>query len=164
MQVYLTYLRNTSSPVNTAITLGVTKGIVKNEDNNLLATNGGHIVLTKYWAKGLFTRMGFVKRRSTITAKVNVPNFDEVRRQFLVDVKIITDMEEIPFSLIINWDQTAINYISLSSWTMEKGGSKMVEIIALDDKRQIRLVFVGTLTGEFLPPQVIYQGNSTMSS
>ena len=160
VQAYLTYLRSTGSPVNTAITLGVAEGIVKNEDSNLLATNGGHIVLTKYWAKGLLTRMGFVKRRSTTTAKVNVSNFDEVRWQFLVDVKTIADMEEIPFSLIINWDQTAINYIPLSSWTMEKRGSKRVEIIALDDKRQITTVFAGTLTGDFLPPQVIYQGTT----
>ena len=120
VQAYLTYLRSTGLPVNTAITLGVAEEIVKNEDSNLLATNGGHIVLTKYWAKGLLTRMGFVKRRSTTTAKVNVSNFDEVRRQFLVDVKTIADMEEIPFSLIINWDQTVINYIPLISWTMEK--------------------------------------------
>ena len=69
-------------------------------------------------------------------------------------------MEEIPFSLIINWDQTAINYIPMSSWTMEKRGCKRVEIIALDDKHQITAVFAGTLTGDFLPPQVIYQGTT----
>ena len=120
VQTYLTHLRSTGLPVNTAITLGVAEGIVKNEDSNQLATNGGHIVLTKSWAKGLLTRMCFVKRRSTTTAKVNVSNFDEVRWQLLLDVKTIADMEEIPFSLIINWDQTAINYIPMSSWTMEK--------------------------------------------
>ena len=36
MQAYLTYLQCTGSPVNTAITLGVAEGIVKNEDDNLL--------------------------------------------------------------------------------------------------------------------------------
>ena len=110
VQTYLTHLRSTGSPVNTAITLGVAEGIVKNEVFNLLATNGGHIVLTKHWAKGLLARMGFVKRRSTTTAKVNVPNFNELRCQFLVDVKTVAEMEEMPFNLIINWDQTAINY------------------------------------------------------
>ena len=54
--------------------------------------------------------MGFVKQRSTTTAKVNVPNFNEVRWQFLVKIKTVAEMEEIHFSLIINWDQTAINY------------------------------------------------------
>ena len=116
-----------------------------------------NVVLTKHWAKGLLTRMGFVKQRSTTTAKVNIPNFNEVRWQFLVNIKTVAEMEEIPFSLIINWDQTAVNYILLSSWTMEKQGTKRVEIVALDDKRQITAVFAGTLTGDFLPPQVIYQ-------
>ena len=68
VRAYLTHLQ-------TAITLGVAEGIVKNEDSNLLATNSGHIVLTKHWAKWLLTRMGFVKRRSTTTDKVNVPKF-----------------------------------------------------------------------------------------
>ena len=61
VHAYLTHLQSTGLPVNTVITLHVTKGIVKNENSNQLATNGGHIVLTKYWAKGLLTRMGFVK-------------------------------------------------------------------------------------------------------
>ena len=61
VRTYLTDLQSNGSPVNMAIVLGVAEGIVKNEDSNLLATNGGHIVLTKHWAKGLLTRMGFVK-------------------------------------------------------------------------------------------------------
>ena len=39
-------------------------------------------------------------------------------------------------------------------------------MIALDDKHQITAVFAGILTGDFLPPQIIYQGttHSMMSS
>ena len=48
---------------------GVEEGIVKNADSNLLAINGGHIVLTKSWAKSLLSRMGFIERRGTTTAK-----------------------------------------------------------------------------------------------
>ena len=104
--------------------------------------------------------MGFVKQISTTTDKVNVSNCDEVRQQFLVDIKTIADMEEISFNLIINWDQTGIHYTPLRSWTMKKWGYKRVEIIALDDKHQITAIFAGTLTGDFLPPQVIYQGTT----
>ena len=49
----------------------------------------------------------------------------------------------------------------VSSWTMAKEGSKRVEIIGIDDKRQITAVFGGTLAGDFLPPQLIYQGKTT---
>ena len=51
MQTYITDLQSIGSPFNTAIALGVAEGIVKNEDSNLLANNGGHIVLTKHWAE-----------------------------------------------------------------------------------------------------------------
>ena len=42
-------------------------------------------------------------------------------------------MDEIPGELIINWDQTVVNYILVSSWTVESEGTKKVEIIAKDD-------------------------------
>ena len=56
--------------VNTFIAIGCAEGIVMNEGSNLLARNGGHVVLTKRWAKHLLGRMGFVKRRGSTKAKV----------------------------------------------------------------------------------------------
>ena len=35
---------------------------MRNVDSNLLASNGGPIVITKNWAKSLMTRMNFIKR------------------------------------------------------------------------------------------------------
>lgn len=37
---------------------------------------------------------------------------------------------------------------------------KRVEVFESDDKRQITAVFGGTMSGDFLPPQLIYQGKS----
>ena len=59
------------------------------------------------------------------------------------------ELEEIPSKLVINWDQTGINYVPSDSYTMEKEGTKRVPIIAADDKRQITAIFAGTLTGNF---------------
>ena len=70
-------------------------------------------------------------------------------------------MDEIPPELIINFDQTGINYVLVSSWTMEEAGKKRVEIIGKDDKCQITAVFDATLSGDFLPVQLVYQGKST---
>ncbi len=67
-------------------------------------------------------------------------------------------MEEIPPELEINWDHTGINYIPVSNWTMEKEGAKHVEIFGVQDKRQMTVVFAGTMTGNFLPPQLIMLG------
>ena len=54
-----------------------------------------------------------------------------------------------PADLVINFDQIGINYVLVSSWTMEKEGSKCVEIIGRDDKRQITAVLAGTVNGNF---------------
>ena len=70
-------------------------------------------------------------------------------------------MEEVPNDLIINWDHTGINYVPTSNWTMAEEGSSRVEIIGLGDKRQITAVLACTLSGKFLPPQVIYSGKTS---
>lgn len=44
--------------------------------------------------------------------------------------------------------------------TMDKRGVKQVEMIGTSDKRQITAVFCGTMTGDFLPVQVIYKGKT----
>ena len=129
------------------------QGIVKDCDSNLLSENGGHISLTKDWAKYLLKRMNFVKRCSSSTAKVSVDNFILLKSQFIFDIQSIVEMEEIPGDLIINWDQTAIKYVPVSNWTMEDEGSQRVEVVATNDKRQITVVFGITLSGDFLPPQ-----------
>ena len=91
---------------------------------------------------------------------MSIQNFEEIKAQFLLDIKAVVEMEDIPFDLIINWDQTGIHYVPVGSWTMDKVGSKRVEIAGVDDKRQIMAVFAGSLTGDFLPPQLIYKGTT----
>ena len=39
---------------------------------------------------------------------------------------------------------------------MEIEGAKQVEVNGANDKRQIAAVFAGSLSGDFLPPQLIY--------
>ena len=75
--------------------------------------------------------MEFVKRRTCTKAKVSLPDFERFKAQFVFDVKAVIEMEEIPSELVINWDQTGIHYVLVSSWTMAKEGSKPVEIYPL---------------------------------
>ena len=70
-------------------------------------------------------------------------------------------MEEIPPELILNWDQTGLNLVPASTWTMEQKGKKRVEIKGLNDKRQITGVFCGNLLGDFLPIQLVYGGKTS---
>ena len=160
VQDYLLFLRQKGAVVNTSIAMGCAEGIVASFDANMLAHNGGHIVITKTWAKSLMQHMGFVKRRATTKSKVSIEDFQEKKDQFLIDVKTIVTLEEVPLELIINWDQTAMHYIPVSSWTMEAEGSKRVEINGIDDKRQITAVFACSMDGSFFPMQLVYQGKS----
>ena len=77
--------------------------------------------------------MGFVKQKSTTKVKVSVEDLEALKEQFLLDIKAIVDLEDIPHELILNWDQITINY-PVSNWTMTKQGSKKVTIAGVDGK------------------------------
>ena len=158
IQEYIRYFREPGigAVVNTKVVIATGKGILMSKDANLLSS----ITLTKAWAKYLLNRMGFVKRKATTKAKVNVEHFEKVRQDFLLEVKNVIAMDEIPPEKVINFDQTGINYIPVSSWTMEVEGAKRVEVAGKDDKRQITAVFAGTMTGDFLSPQLVYKGKT----
>ena len=156
-------LREVGGIVNSAIARASARGIIRMNNPKLLASNGGHIVLTKKWSKYLLKRMGFVKRKANSKARANVDDFVEVKTNYLADIRAIISLEEVPPCLIINWDYTLASnmYVPVSSWTMAKEGSKKVPIAGIKDKRQITAVFAAIMEGDFLPPQHIYQGKTT---
>jgi len=157
---YVKFLCKRGSAVNTTVVMGAGEGVVKSKDANLLKEHGGSIEITKGWAQSLLSRMGMVKRKACSKNKVEPEHFDIVKEQFLLDIKQLVDLEDIPPALIINWDQTAINYVPPASWTMEVEGSKRVDLVGKDDKRQITACFAGTMEGDFLPPQLVYKGKT----
>ena len=61
LDVFLKQLSANGAVINTAIVMATAEGIVQNEDSNLLAKNGGTIVLSNHWACSLMTQMNFVK-------------------------------------------------------------------------------------------------------
>ena len=152
---YLTAVRKGGGVITTAITMASATAIVRRADRNLLSENGGPIAITANWAKSLLYRMNFVKRRGSTAMKMTPENFDNIKEQFIYDVKTVVDMEDIPPELVF------ISIVPGSSWTMELKGSKRVEIAGSGDKRQITALLCGTMAGEFLAPQLIYQGKTS---
>ena len=157
VQAYLMKLHEISGVVNGAIARASARGIIRMTNPTLLSSNGGHVVLTKKWSKYLLKRMDFVKRKANSKARANVDKFVEVK----TDIRAIISLEEVPRCLVINWDHTGLKYVPVSSWTMAKEGSKKVPVAGIEDKRQITAVFAATMDGDFLPPQLIYQGKTT---
>ena len=56
----------------------------------------------KAWAKYLLKKIKFVKRRATTKSMTNCENFDNLKEQFLFDIKAVVEMQEILDDLIIN--------------------------------------------------------------
>lgn len=86
--------------------------------------------------------MGLVKRKVITKANVNVEHFEKLKKSFLQDIRNIVVMDEIPNELIINLDQTGLNYVPVSQWTMEVEGAKCVQVDGKDDKCQITAVLL----------------------
>ncbi len=164
VQIYLKKVREGGGAVSARITMAAARGSLLKCDLSMLAEFGGTIELNRHWGHSLLKRMKFVQRKATaFKSEHTATNFTQLKKAFLDGVTTAVTREEIPPELTLNWDQTGIKFIPCSSWTMEKRGEKRVEMIGVDDKRQITAVFCGSLIGDFLPVQLIYKGTTPLS-
>ena len=160
VQDYINNLRKVGGSVNSLIVLAAANGIVAAKERSLLREHGGHLELTKAWAKSLLQRMGYVKRKCSNAGKVTYTHFDELKEDFLADVKAELLMNDVPRDLVFNWDQTAIQLVPTGEWTMNRAKEKVIAIKNSDDKRQITAVVAATITGELFPVQLLFQGKT----
>ena len=160
MQKYLKSTRYKGGIVNTTVAIATARALVKRYP--LLEKD--IIVIGKPWAQSIFRRMGFVRRRKT-TGKVSIPTGaqKEAELKFLHQIVSHVENNQIPPSLIINFDQTPSKYVQVSSMTMERKGPTNVPVSGVDDKRSITAPFSITLDKQFLPMQLIYKGKTNQS-
>ena len=149
VKCYIKDARAAGTPIDTAVVMASGEATVRKTDKNLLKDNGGPIDITKTWAKSLLSRLGFVKRKANSTAKVEPSHYEQLKEQYLLDIKVVVKMEDIPADLIMNWDHMGINIVPGCPWNMEEKGAKRVDCVGLDDKQQITAVICATLSGIF---------------
>ena len=108
--------------------------------------------------------MSLVKRMPT-TEKVEIPEGvkEEVKFVYLHDIVAIAEEHNVPSSLILNLDEKFLKYIPVGRQSLAKKGSKLVSIAGSTYKRNITATFIITLSGNFLPMQLIYAGKTTQS-
>ena len=160
LQARILSMRSHQAVINCNVVLGTARALLLKNNRTLLSDFGGPITLEKDWVRSVLQRMGFSKRRATSTSKVTPTDLEELKKNYIIDIYSIVKMEDIHDSLIINWDQTGMKIVPTASWTMEKKGTKRVEIAATDDKRQITGIFGCSMAGDFLPIQLIYKGTT----
>ena len=157
VQEYVQSLREANGVVNSVVVMAAAEGIISARNISKLSSHGGHI---KSWVRSLLNRMRYVKRKCSTSGKIPPAQFEESRDIFLADVAAEVVMNEIPWDLTINWDQTALSIIPTGDWTMEKQGAKVIPIANVDDKRQLTAVLAATPGGEYLLPQLLYKGKT----
>ena len=117
--------------------------------------------LSETWAQSLFRRMGIVKRKATTKRRKLTPQeFQEHRSQFLSQVSGMIKAHNIPSEMVLNWDQTGIHLVPAPDWTMDSRGVQRVEIAHMGDQRQVTAAFAVSLSGTFLPMQILYGGKT----
>ena len=157
IQEYITNLRAVGGVVNISIVIGAARGIICGRNSDVLLVNGGHIQITKDWAKSLLRCMNYVKRKGLNAGKTTPSQFSELKAEFLADIQAEVVMNEVPIDLIFNWDQTSLQLVPTGQWTMNEAKAKRVVIANSDDKQQITAVFAATMTSKYLPVQLIYK-------
>ena len=163
IQRYVQRLRDNGTSVSTALVQAAAEGYLLARDRTVLVEYGGHVSLTKDWARSLLIRMGYVKRKATTKAntRLSEEEFLKLKASFLQETVATVRAHNIPPELVINLDETGLQLVPVGDWTMAPEGSRRVEVAGLGDKRQITATFAGTLSGEFLPMQLLYQGKLT---
>lgn len=160
VQTYIEGMSNRGAVITWSIANAAAKALIRKYPNII-----GDINLeSSYWAQSLFRRMGFCRRRKTC-AKIDLPESARKEIEYLFLYEIVSKVEKytIPDCLIINFDQTPLKMVQCGNSTLAKKNSKAVTIVGADDKRSITATFSVTLSGKFLPMQLIYGGKTLQS-
>jgi len=113
-------MRSQGTAIGTTVVIGVGTEVMMKHTGKKPA-----VKLTKEWAMSVLHRLGY---KANSKCKVLSDNFEEIKSNFLADVRAVVEIEDVPLNLIINWDHTATKIVPSSQWTVEKKGAKRVNI------------------------------------
>ena len=103
VQEYVEIQRRVRTAINSAAVMAAAEGIISVRDITKLIEHGGHISITKSWAKSLLHRMGYVKRKcSTSAGKISIADYEEAKDVFIADVAAEALFKDIPKELVLN--------------------------------------------------------------
>ena len=159
----LSNLRVAGCSVSRKVVISVGNGVLASRCREKMSGNGGKINLTVKWARDILKSMNWVKRRGT-TAKrtMNRALHDELAFTWKKKIAEKVFEHKIHNDLILNFDQTPLGFTYSAKTTFTEKNAETVPVGNLDDKRQITGTFVVSLSGGFLPIQLIYTGKTDL--
>ena len=147
--------------INRKQILNIAKGVVRANNRNALKEFGRSLDLTDRWARDVLKQLKWSKRKGTTGKFDPLPHFlGEENFTFQRTISTTILEHDIPAPLAVNLDQTPLSYVSPGKYTFSFKGTKNLPIKKVDDKRQITATFAVSLTGRFLPIQLIYKGKT----
>lgn len=108
--------------------------------------------------KFLTNDMGWSLRRATCPGKKTPENIEQILADAALHLTSTISEFYVPKFLIVNSDQTGVQYSAGGAETYAAIGSKQVEVVGKDEKRSFTLMVGISMSGEVLPFQVVYAG------
>ena len=133
---FVNAVRKSGGSMSTKLLLAGTKGLLQAAKPPILVEHGGPITIDKSWGRSLLDRMGYTKRKVTKGIKHH-PGFrpddiDKIRGRFYRCIGRRVRKYEIKDKMIINWEQTSVEVIPTSLWSMNKKGEKQIPLKGSD--------------------------------
>jgi hypothetical protein len=136
----------------------------KNNMSHLLLENGGKYVFGQSWVSRFNKRHNLSNRAPTSKPRENPVDFDNKLNTYVNILSIAVHSHSVPPDLVINCDETGINFVANSKRTIAPKGSLKVPLCGFGkDKAQITCTLACTESGQILKPQLIFAGKTVRS-
>ena len=123
-------------------------------DRNFLSDNDDALRKRIY---RFLKREGIVNRRRTHIAQNNRRDL-AAESDFVTCVNEYIDMMKIPASLIVNIDETNVDFDQPSSSTLSQRGERSISVQGTGSSSRCTALLGVTLSGEKLPPFIVFTG------
>ena len=162
----ITALRLRRAPVTFSVINAVAKEIVQVNDKTQLVENGGHLSLSNDWERKVLHRMDTLVRKMTrrIATTSRIPVAPELLAETKLDFQCkkshLQSWHSISDDLIINFDQAPLPYVITGNSSLNEKRAKSVPLQGKGKKKQTTGTSAVSMTDDFLPVQLIYEGKT----
>jgi DDE superfamily endonuclease len=155
-------IREAGGKVSPLIVLAIGEGVVISSGmGHQLFKNGGSLVLTNEWARGIIKHhLKWSIRKVTTTRKLSEEESKDAAREMELLEEEIAKYNP---KLVLEMDETLTPWNPTDNTTYAPKGSETIRILGAEDKRGNTATLTITRSGELLPLQLIWAGKTERS-